>query len=354
MGTEETTIDLNQVMEEGMAKFQEELDLAAREPEDGGRTSEDGGRPEDGGPATDDAREPEAGTTETGDQPPEEDGEPGDTAGTREGETQDEPEPEGREGETPPPVDNRVQLELDRIRQENARLRADLETARTAEAMRKAQGERDEKLLEFMEDQHEKAQEEIDNLDPEDEGYRKAVARVWARNELAVEAWKRDNPVSVEAPAPSEDGGRPEDGGRTAEDGGRPDGGREPEGQASDGARAWGDVESLARNDGIDPSDDYFQMICTYAPDRAKDGHALTFEEQVGWAVQKTKDYHQKQERQFRQRQEKAAREKSEHHQAENLPLGASPATRSAPKPEDVPPVTLDDAIESAKEERRL
>ena len=362
---DEATFDLNQVMDEGMERFQGELNEAALENTPAGETPDKSGGDEDTPPSgetettppAEEAKKPEDENAPSGEETPPKEGQGADAP--REPEAEAEP-PKEKPPATPQPVDEKTLFELRRIRKENEQLRKDLAQSRRVEAERIARADRDDKLLDFMADEHEKAQEEIDKLDPEDPGYRKAVSRIQAGTALAVERWKRDNPVKVKPETPSGEKAKPEDenapsGEETPpKEGQGADADREPEAGADTLDQTWETAKAIARESKIDPEDEYFRMACIHAPSQDKHGQPLSLEDQVAWAVQATKNYITKQERQFKAQQEKAAKKKSDDHQAENLPLGRTPATRTEPKPEDAPPVTLDSAVDSALEERRL
>lgn len=350
---EETTLDLNQVMEEGMEKFQGELDEAAREPEVGDRKTEDGGhRSEVGGETTDESITPKP--TDAAGPPGEERSEVGGqksaekTAPTDDKETEaDEPGTQGDETPADQKTEDKgfrfksqeeaesgyrhLQAAKTRVDKEAAQLRADLKKAQDAEERKKKQKEKDQELLEYMAERHEQALTEIDALDPDSEGYRKDVSRIWARKDVDIEAKRREQAEDQR----SEDREQRSDAGDLKTD-------------------VWDDVTSQARAAEIDPEDDYFRMICTFAPTEDAEGKPMPMKDQIDWAITRTKQYHAKQEQQFQDKQQKAAEKKSEAHQDENLPLGRSAADRTALKPEKTPVVTLNDALESALEERRL
>lgn len=337
-GKQETTLDLDRIMDEGLATFQGELEEAARKTADD--KAQDANTPsstdaDDSPPKEESAQTPAAGGRKT-------DGGPRGADGKAEPEAQEAP-PKDDAQEKPHRFKDleaaedgyrHLQAAKTRAEQEAARLRAELKTAQEAEARREEQEKRDQALTDYMAEQHEKALERIDDLDPDDENYRKQVARVWAEKDTAIEGWKRQA-VTSEPAASSQ--------------------GQEPEGrEGPDPNPLWGTVEQRAVLAGIDPTDEYFRMICTQAPSQGPDGAAMPFDQQVQWAVDHTLAYHNKQERQFQERLKAGARARAEKDQAANLPLGRSPADRSAGKSPAPQVVTLNDALNAALEERRL
>ena len=341
---EETTLDLDQAMVDGMEKFQGELIEAAREgTEDGGQKTEDGEDPQ----SAIRAPQSEAITPKPDDQdsPPKKEKE--DPAGT---DTPDGKKDKEDTAGTDTPAEKKtqfrfkdqeeaetgyrhIQAKASRAEQEAARLRAELKTAQDAEEQREVQEKNDKDLLDFMTEEHEKALVKIDELDPDDEGYRKKVSRIWAEKDSTVDIKRRAQ--GAERMAQGAEG--------TAE-------GEETPGEN----KIWEAVEERAKAAKIDPDDDYFRMACSFTPTEGPDGQKLSFEEQTDFAIQQTKEYHIKQEQRFQDSQREAAAKKSELHQEENLPLGRSAADRSGDKPPEPKVVTLNDALEDAMGERVL
>jgi len=365
MGTEkeETTLDLDQAMVDGMDKFQGELVEAAREgTDDGSQTVETGDRtPDDQAssiqnpesrksitPKPDDQDSPPKGQeSEVGSRKSEEK-ETDDKTTDDEGKKKEE-DPAGTDTPDEDKKDFRfksqedaetgyrhIQSKASKAEQEAARLRTELKKAQDAEKQRVTQEQNDKDLLDFMTEEHEKALVKIDDLDPEDETYRNKVSRIWAEKDSAVDIKRRAQ--GAERVAEGEAG--------AAETEDTPPG--ESEGTV------WEAVKDQAKTAGIDPDDDYFRMACSFTPTEGPDGQKLSFDEQIDFAVQQTKDYHSKQEQRFQERLKKAAEKKSDEHQEENLPLGTSAADRSEEKPSKPKAVTLNDALDDVMEERML
>jgi len=373
MGTkdEETTLDLDQAMVDGMDKFQGELIEAAREgTEDGGQKTEDGDQKTEVGdqksevgedpkskesitpkPGDQDSpskeKEEDAAGTQDKDETPDAKKEEEDAAGTQgkdEGETSDEKKTQFRfkDHEKAEEGYRHQQARTTRIEQEAVRLKKELKTAQDAEKQRETQEKNDKDLLDFMTEEHEKALIKIDELDPEDEGYRNRVSRIWAEKDSSVDIKRRAQ--SAESRVQSSESKAQGAGEEDAAEGEETPGGND----------VWDAVEGRAREAGIDPEDDYFRMACSFTPTEGSDGQKLSFEEQTDFAIQQTKEYHIKQEQQFQDRQKKAAEKKSEEHQEANLPLGRSAADRVEEKPSEPKAVTISDALDGAMEERRL
>jgi len=351
MGAEavqETTLDLDRIMDEGMAKFQGELIEAARE---GAESSKLKAESEAGAitPKPDEKASPPGKGTGVGGQMSEVEGKEtedkgpktGDAAGTREGNTPEGEKPKFRFKDHEAAEDGyrHLQAAKTKAEQEAARLRADLTEAQEAEERRKAQEKLDQDLTTFIAEQHEAALTKIDTLDPDAADYRKQVAMAWAEKDAAVKRWERTKG--------QESGVREQGSGVRGQESGAVS-------QTPDPNAVWAAVEQRAQSAGIDPSDDYFRMVCAQAPDHATDGTALPFDDQVKWAVDQTLAYHKRQEQRFQERLKADAKKRMDQDQAAALPLGKSPADRSAGKPPAAQVVTLNDALNAALEERRL
>ena len=346
MGTEkeETTLDLDQAMVDGMDKFQGELVEAARE-EGAERIAESAEQKKATiTPKSDDQdsppkKEKDAAGTQDKEETPDGEKKEEDAAGTQDKEkTPDEGKKPLRfkSQEDAETGYRHIQAKASKVEQEAARLRQELDKARDAEKQRVTQEQDDKNLLDFMTEEHEKALVKIDDLDPEDETYRNKVSRIWAEKDSAVDIKRRAQ--GAESMAEGEAGAA------KAEE--------TPSGESE--GTVWEAVKDQAKTAGIDPDDDYFRMACSFTPTEGPDGQKLSFDEQIDFAVQQTKDYHSKQEQRFQERLKKAAEKKSDEHQEENLPLGTSAADRSEEKPSKPKAVTLNDALDDVMEERML
>ena len=349
---QETTLNLSSIMDEGMDVFQGELDKEAA-PKDTAITpkpADEEGPPEgresdDGSQTTDDGSQ----TTEDGSQTTE------DKAGTELKETPKEKKDFRFKDHEAAEIGYRnAQAAMTKAEQEAARLRQTLQQVEDEKKAREIQEKNDQTLIDFMADEHEKALDAVDELDPDDDGYRKAVARIWATKDAAIKVKERE--LTAESGKREAESGKGQEGSaeREAGSGRREEEGGKGEAEVPDKDKAWDAVKEKATAAKIDPDDDYFIQACALAPAVGPDGQTLTFDEQVQWAVDKTTAYNKKREENFLAKQKAAAKNTADRHQEQNLPLGRSPADKASTVPDKAPVITISSALDSAMEERRL
>jgi len=388
---EQTTVDLDQAMEEGMERFQGELEEAAAETdetpaqsdtttpaetkdketppvtdqadegagteretpagtEDGGQTTDVGGRKtasgpegptprrEDGKQRTEDGgRRTDVGLRPRGAYAPE---------GSRKTDHRFRSHEEAEDGY------RNLQGAKSRTDQENARLKAEIKASKDAEKRQQQLEKADVEFVDFTASRHEEALKAINELDPEEEGYQKQVARIWAQKDMAIRLKERELHQKIEEEASA----GTEDGGRTTASG--PEGFQaEGESQAPDETASdediWDYVSKKAGDEKIDPNDRFFRLTCRECPRNDAEGNPMTLDQQITWAIHETRNYHADQERQYQERAKAQATVLSENRQEEGLPMGRS-GGEPPPEQEEPTRVSLDDAIESAIEERRL
>jgi len=189
--------------------------------------------------------------------------------------------------------------------------------------------------LTYSRDRHKQALVEIDALDPDEfddqESYQDKVAEIWADKDWDVSQYSRENLGAEQTPEESGPSKHP-----GSED-------KDPE-----SGDLWSKVETAAKEHDIDPEDEFFLMTCKNAPGEL-DGKKLTFDDQLDWAIERTKPYFAGK----RQEERNAASDKATGHQKKKAPMargGEAPAR----KPSEAKPVSVDDALEFAAEKRRL
>lgn len=185
--------------------------------------------------------------------------------------------------------------------------------------------------------------DEIDALDPDDAEYRKKVAHAQARTDLAIAHAARKMGVTIptqEAPAAPQPA--------AAETQPNPE--TNPEENATD-ARAYVRDKITGAEHGLNADDPYFWMIAQSAPVQDDKGQPLTLDQQIGWAVTQTKNYHAK-----ILGQSHAAGKQAENAARAEMPMGrsssGSPPGAQAGKNDS--PVSLNDAVDKAMNFRRL
>ncbi len=318
---DEGNIDLDAAVQEGLQRFEETLSQAA---ESGEETPE--------GPATTAEDEPEhpTGGQESDKGERQEPESPGDAASYR-FRSHEEAEEGYRnlQGKF-----TRLEERLSRI--ENAS-QAQEEASRQAqeEASRQAQ---EEAFLTFAEEREKQALDAIDELDPDEDDYQARIARINAEKARDIRNWQPEQQQGEPpAPPPAQSAAPP-----ATED------------------EATAAISQAMEKAGIDPEDPVFWTLAEKVPTKREDGTPMTFEDRIHWTVQRTQNTYAAHDRRKQEETEQQAREKGLRNQEETQPLG-----RTGTGPTETPggkagaekppkPVTLDDAISSALESRRL
>jgi len=362
---EEITVDLDQAMKDGMEKFQGELAEAAGEtpptetkldettpphtegepehpeekpaekkadkPEEGEKPSE--GEPLKKEPATLPAGKP---ATDTADKPPEE------RPATQ---PADKP-PEEKPGGVPDRFKTKQAAEKGYrdLQGEKTRVDLDLKAARQrivdmeqAEKLKKDEIKALEDYEQFATQKYEEALGKVDDLDPESDDYQGQVSRIWARRDRDIREFEREHKITGEPGAGTPALAEPP----------KPD---DPKQAARDKR------DSMAREAGIDPGHKYFRINCMQVPAKDSQGAPLSFEDQVQRAIDETKKDLDLDLKRFQETQKASAEEAARKKQEEDLAMGRG-GEKPAVTPEEKDkgkPISLDDAVESAMEERRL
>ena len=332
----QTTLDLDQAMAEGMEKFQGELAEAA-----GDKTIPET-KPEEEGPAKEEDKTAQ-----------EEKIEKKETEHPKEEESVKEVPPAKEEKPVSEPPAKRFEDHekaeegYRHLQAKTTRLEEDLKQERTArEAEKKAREDAVEKqkkfeeaeagLVDYATERHEQALEEIEELDPDDAAYQKKVARSWAEKDRDIRRYEREHGLMDVAVAPAA-AAKTETPSGTGE---------------STVSDQWEYVGTKAKEAGIDfNKDDFFKLVCGTAPTKDEKGAPMTYDEQIDWAITKTKNYHSTL---IASKTTEVVDLKAEGHQRREAPMGRSTSDVLSPAKEPGKPVSLDDAVESAKEERRL
>ncbi|MCG6536607.1 MAG: hypothetical protein L7F78_18335, partial [Syntrophales bacterium LBB04] len=105
-------------------------------------------------------------------------------------------------------------------------------------------------------------------------------------------------------------------------------------------------VSSSATKAGLDPEDATFTFFCNKAPTTYDDGDAMPFEDQVAWAIERTKNYQT-----FVQTE---STERGKERQKKSLPLGRGTGELPPSKTKEFKPVTISDALDQVRQERTL
>jgi len=329
---EQTTLDLDKAMEEGQERFKGELEEAATPKED----------------EVDAAKEKKEEVTEH----PEKKDEKGKEDEKDLKKVKEETPPKKEEEKPPEKVEVKekeeekptavfedhekaevgyrdLQGEKTKVDDELKKSRERIKELEDAEKVKEDREKADTEFNEFAIEKNEEALKAIEELDPDDDEYQKDVAKIWAKKDGEISGYAREHPG----------GPGKEEGAKTEED------------ESTDAQKH---VNEMAKEAGIDAEDDYFKLICQKAPTEDEKGEPMSFDQQIEWAINKTKTYVDHHKQGFHKDLEEAAEDKTKKEQEAALPLGKAGEEKPTGEDEETKPVSLDDAVESSLEERRI
>jgi hypothetical protein len=311
----QTTPDLGAIMQEGLQQFDVTPEPPAAEPKDDKQSSPD---------AT--AKAPTAAVKDSS---------PAPTPDAKRFTDQDEAEKGYRN----------LLAEFTRVSQKNKELTGILTTQQQAEQQQKVEESATQSFEAFAIDRRTKLLDEIDALDPDAPDYRKQVASAQARTDrdilqasmkYASIAGLPTTPATTPAPAaptPAPSGNEP----------------------STEQITAYVREAITAPEIGLAADDILFWNYAAQAPDKDVNGKSIPLDEQIRWAVEQTQSYHAKINPNDKTKEISAAASTAAANSRKEMPLGR--ASSGAPPPstgDDNTPVSLNDAIDSANNLRRL
>jgi hypothetical protein len=235
-----------------------------------------------------------------------------------------------------------LQGKATKAEQDAARLRKELEDLKTAKVRQEELEHREQEYVTYAETKYQEALVQIDELDPDADDYNLQVAKIWAKRDGDIRRYEWEKGIGTAAQKPKETDAKPKEPGSV------------PSEEEAKAARSY--VAEKAVEAGINPEDPGWQFLCTQAPSEI-DGRQLSFEEQVDWALEekRTYDAYRSSAPLSKEEKEAEARKLSEQRQSQELSLGrGASAQKRSETDAALRPMSLDDAIEAAKEERRL
>ena len=236
-----------------------------------------------------------------------------------------------------------LQGKTTRAEQRAKELEAELGELRGAEERKKQQEVADNDFIEFASSRREQAMAEIDELDPDEPDYKKKVAQAWGRADKDILG---SGPTSGPAQPPAAT--TPERKPGQAEP---PAPGPEADADPNEQVRTY--VAGIITQQGLEADDPLFWTFASRSPTETEAGEPMPMDEQIRWALDKTKDYHSRITGASRASVEELAAQAGRSAQLRDLPMGRSgggPAPGESPQAEQ--PVSLDAALKGA--ERRL
>ena len=114
-------------------------------------------------------------------------------------------------------------------------------------------------------------------------------------------------------------------------------------------------ISEEARKHGIDPLSPKFREFCAKSPDKL-DGKELSFNEQLGWAIEQTKDYFVSQWRPGKKEETPAPPQKGNGADKGEIeaPMGKGAAFAKPKAEESFEPVSIEKALQSVRQQRTL
>lgn len=315
---QDNVVDLDSIMTDGRTSFDEAV------------------APEDADP---DHRTPEAnlmvGSPESDLQPPEDAQQPEPTpAPPQPASTRFKSHEEAEKGY------QHLQRDKTMVDQRVAALTEELQRLKMQEQVKQDKEAEETAFMDFAQARNEQALKEIDELDPDDTEYRKKAASAWARANKDIRYF--GNAAAKQAPAPTPPLQTPAAAQPQMSD-------------ADQSAQAVSYVREKLTVAGIPQDDLLFWKIARDAPSTDTQGKPLDLDSQVNWALAETQNYRASLLANTAPSPDTAAQaqHKAREAQAQNLPLGRSPADRASVAA-PVSPVSMADAISFAQEQRRL
>jgi len=333
---EQTTLDLDKVMEEGQVKFDGELKEAAATPGEtptpdesiAAKKEKEEEEPEHPEKKVEEKKADEKPAKEVKEETPEKKEE---EIPAKKPEIKKEEKPAQQFEDHEKAEDGYRTLQGEKTKGDED-LKKSRERIKELEDAEKLKGERekaDKDFNEFAVDKNEEALKAIEELDPDDDEYQKDVAKIWAKKDGDIREFIREHPGASGT----------EEGATTETD------------QTTD---AQNHVKELAKKADVDPEDEYFKLICQQTPTEDGEGKPMNFDQQIDWAINKTKNYLGLHKQGFQKGLEEAAEDKTKKEQEAALPLGKGAEEKPTVETDEVKPVSLDDAVESSLEERRI
>ena len=243
--------------------------------------------------------------------------------------------------------DNELQRQVTALTEENQRLAKQLSAkaaAEASEAVKAAEATNDQAFLTFASKRRAQSLDEIDALDPDKPEYRQEVAAAYARADLDIAKKTRTAAAPADPAPPATE---------------VPDTHQPPSASPSpEKMRLFQTVEDFisAPEIGLEKNDLLFWTYANQAPDKDDKGQPIPFRDQVQWAVDQRNQYISRVTQGNKTRIADEANRRAEAHQLQEMPLAraASTAPAASSGVADDKPVSLADAVDSAKELRRL
>lgn len=230
-----------------------------------------------------------------------------------------------------------LQGEHTRLAEENKALKTKIDAEETDRLRKTAEETADYDLVTFATTRRRTMLDEIDALDPDVPDYRDQVAGIQAKADRDI--FKQSKTVIAAPPAPA----RPQ-----------------PQPAANTKPVDTEQVISYVKDKitsvdiGLDKDDELFWLMTQQTPDKDQSGNTLTLDQQIQWAADQTINYRSRILGRDRNQQLDDTTRTAETNRRRDMPLGRHAADAPTTGKGDDKPVSLADAVDSAKNMRRL
>ncbi|HAJ28114.1 MAG TPA: hypothetical protein DCG53_12870, partial [Syntrophus sp. (in: bacteria)] len=233
-----------------------------------------------------------------------------------------------------------------RLSEEIKTLKTKIDDEEAARLLKAAEETADTDLVTFATTRRRKMLDEIDALDPDAPDYRDQVANVQAQADRDIVKKSQTVVAAPPAPASASAASPPAGGDATAASPTIP--------VDTEKVISYVKEKISAPDIGLDKDDEFFWLMTQQAPDKDQTGNALPLDEQIRWAADQTINYRSRILGHDRTRQLDDAARTAEGNRKRDMPLGRHATDNPPAKEADNKPVSLADAVDSAKNMRRL
>lgn len=219
-----------------------------------------------------------------------------------------------------------------------------VESKKDEEEWLKKVAEEEKAYVTFLEERASKTLEAIDALDEDDPEYNAKVTKIRASEFKDIKAYERAHPDLSSRPTR-----------RSAESASREGPAQEIPKEVREQAEKT--ISAEARKHGIDPMNPKFREFCEKSPDKL-DGKDLSFDEQLNWAIEQTKEFFVSTWRPGRKEETPKPGNGTPPPAGKQLeqeaPMGRG-ASFARPKPDERPePISIEKALGHVRQERTL
>lgn len=244
-----------------------------------------------------------------------------------------------------------LQRQMTAMAEEKKSLMSQLSEKAEADARAAAEEAGNQEFLEFATQRRAQVLKEIEAMDPDKPEYSDEVAAAYARADLDIfrKSQAFSETFSAAPPAPQNP---------AADNDTNSQHQAAPSDLPTDATQIRDYVNTFISSEeiGLEKDDPLFWTYASQAPEKDESGQPLPLESQIQWAVEQTRLYSSRVLQRNQAAVADSAQRRAEAHSRQEMPLGRAGATAPGVRtqPAADAPVSLSDAVEAAKELRRL